>query len=326
MESNPTTHTVELSGIRFYQYMSPAQETEILDIIIIGGSYAGLSAAMTLGRSLRRVLVIDSSHPCNNKAPQVHNFITQDGELPGNIIKKTKQQVLKYKTVRITHDKAVFAKKENGKFIVETTLGLKYTGKKILFATGIFDQMLPIPGFAECWGVSVLHCSYCHGYEFYNKPMGILANGDTAFEMAKHLSNWSRKLMVFTNGIATFLPAQLLKFSQKNISITDKKIERLEHKDGVLKNIIFKDQAQQKLHVIFTKVPFRQSTGIPHEQLGCALTEEGLIKVDMFHKTSVPGVYAAGDNSITGRAISISIAAGTLAAIGLNKELIEEEF
>ena len=134
------------------------------DVIIIGGSYSGLSAAMSLGRSLRQVLVIDSGLPCNKQTPHSHNFITQDGEKPAVISAKAKLQVDIYKTVQFFNGLAVKAFKKNKGFEITTESGDVFTSRKVLFATGVKDLLPEINGFAECWGISVLHCPYCHGY------------------------------------------------------------------------------------------------------------------------------------------------------------------
>lgn len=135
------------------------------EVIIIGGSYAGLSAAMALGRALRNVLIIDSGLPCNRQTPYSHNFITQDGEKPNIIAEKAKAQVLKYNTIKFLNDFVVSGKKNENGFVITTKTGEEYISKKLIFATGIKDIMPDIKGFAECWGTSVIHCPYCHGYE-----------------------------------------------------------------------------------------------------------------------------------------------------------------
>jgi len=150
------------------------------DVIIIGGSYAGLSAAMTLGRSMRKVLIIDSGKPCNRQTPYSHNFITHDGETPAAIAQKAREQVLKYPTVQLVNDTALRASKNENGFEIITASEAAYNTTKIIFATGVLDIMPDIKGFAECWGISILHCPYCHGYEVKDKPLGIIANGDVA--------------------------------------------------------------------------------------------------------------------------------------------------
>jgi thioredoxin reductase len=152
-------------------------DTNKFEVIIIGGSYAGLSAAMALGRSLRNVLIIDSGLRCNRQTPHAHNFITQDGEQPAVIAEKARIEVLKYKTVQIINDLAVRGIKTKDGFLITTETGQEFQAEKVIFASGIKDIMPDIKGFAACWGVSVVHCPYCHGYEIRDQKTAILANG-----------------------------------------------------------------------------------------------------------------------------------------------------
>ena len=144
------------------------------DAIIIGGSYAGLSAAMTLGRAMRQVLIIDSNKACNRFAPHSHNFITQDGQTPAAIAEAARIQVLAYPTIQVVQGLSVAARGEDGGFEIEVETGAVYQAKKLLFATGLHDLLPEIEGLKECWGKSVIHCPYCHGYEVKGVPTGIL--------------------------------------------------------------------------------------------------------------------------------------------------------
>lgn len=139
------------------------------EVIIIGGSYSGLSAAMALGRSLRKTLIIDSGKPCNRQTPHSHNFLTQDGSTPQEISTIAKQQVLNYDTIRFYEGLAISGKKIAEGYEVTTSNQDVFRAKKLVFALGIKDLMPNIKGFSECWGISVVHCPYCHGYEIRNK-------------------------------------------------------------------------------------------------------------------------------------------------------------
>ncbi|MES1223024.1 MAG: NAD(P)/FAD-dependent oxidoreductase, partial [Bacteroidota bacterium] len=159
------------------------------DVIIIGGRYSGLAAAMALGRALRKVLVIDSGKPSNRQTPYSHNFITQDGKPPQEIAAIAKQQVAKYDTVEFLNGLATTGVKTENGVEIRTGADEIFTAKKLVFATGIKDIMQDIPGYAECWGISVLHCPYCHGYEVKDQPTGILGNGEYGFEFSALISN-----------------------------------------------------------------------------------------------------------------------------------------
>jgi len=295
------------------------------EVIIVGGSYSGLSAAMSLGRSLRQVLVIDSGLPCNRQTPHSHNFITHDGEVPAVISAKAKVQVDFYNTVQFYQGLAISCTKINSGFELKTESGLSFTGKKILFATGVKDLLPNIPGFAECWGISVLHCPYCHGYEVKAEKTAVIANGEIGFEYVKMISNWTKDLKLLTNGKSDLTSAQLQILKNHGIEVIDEEIDSFIHESGNIKKITFRDQSKIDVKAVYARPPFEQHCPLP-EVLGCELTEMGLIKVDMFQKTNVEGIYACGDSCIQARSVAMAVSSGSFAGASINKTLIDENF
>ena len=295
------------------------------DVIIIGGSYAGLSAAMALGRSLRKVLVIDNNKPCNRQTPHSHNFITQDGKTPKQIADEAKAQVLKYLTITFIDGLVTDGNLNINGFTIVTEKEEVFAAKKLLFATGIKDIMPQIPGFAECWGISVLHCPYCHGYEVQHKKLGVSLNGEMTFETTRMISNWTDKLTLFTNGKSTLTEEQTQKLQSHDIAIVEKKITSLNHENGYIKSIVFDDGSQHSIDAVFSKSQLVQHFDLP-EQLGCTLTEQGFIQVDDLQRTTVHGIYAAGDNTTMFRSVANAVAAGNKAGAMINREIIEETF
>lgn len=301
------------------------KDTNKFDVIIIGGSYAGLSAAMALGRSLRNVLILDSGLPCNRQTPHSHNFITQDGEKPGVIAEKAKAQVLKYDTVKFENALAVSAQKTEEGFFITTDSSAEYSAKKLIFATGIKDIMPGIKGLAECWGISVVHCPYCHGYELRDQKTGIIANGDRAMHLASLVRNLTRDVTLLTSGKPEFNEDQLHKLRRNNVPINETEITEIKHQDGHIRSVVFKSGAVVSFDAIYAAVPFTQHTDIP-VSLGCELTENGYIKVDGFQKTTIPGVFACGDNSAMMRSVANAVYTGNLTGAMVNRELTEEQF
>lgn len=295
------------------------------DVIIIGGSYSGLSAAMALGRALRNILVIDSGKPCNSQTPHSHNFLTQDGNTPQSISSIAKQQVEQYKTVEFYEGLAVDVAKLKIGFEITTEHKDSFFAKKLIFATGIKDIMPNINGFNECWGKSIIHCPYCHGYEVRHKKTGIFANGDIAFHYAQLIYNWTKDLTIFTNGTSTLNPEQVSKIRKQNIPVIETPIKDLKHSNGQLQSIILSDGSTFNLNVIYSRPNSEQHCKLP-ELLGCELTDQGLIKVDMFQKTTINNVYACGDNSSPLRSVSYAVATGNIAGAVLNNGMTEEEF
>lgn len=295
------------------------------DVIVIGGSYAGLSAAMALGRALRNVLIIDSGKPCNIQTPLSHNFLTQDGSTPKEISTLAKKQVEKYETIKFYTGLATIGLKTENGFEITTEAKDKFTAKKLIFATGVKDIMPNIKGFAECWGISIIHCPYCHGYEYSNEKTGILANGDVAFEIGKLINNWTKDLTVFTNGKSTLNEEQNNKLNKHNINVIETEIDHFKHNKGQIESIVFKDKNSIILKALYARPTFEQQCEIP-KQLGCEFTEQHYLKIDPFQKTTVHGIFACGDNSSMMRTVSYAVAMGGVAGGMTNRELIEEAF
>lgn len=299
-------------------------ENKNFDVIIAGGSYSGLSAAMALGRSLRNVLIIDNGKPCNRQTPHSHNFVTHDGKTPSEIAQLARKDVEKYNTVHFYNGTVAKTQKTIGGFEVEISSGEKFKAKKLILASGVKDTMPDIPGFAECWGISVIHCPYCHGYEVKNEATGILSNGDMAYEFSKLIFNLTKNLTLLTNGKATFTEEQLEKLNQNKIILNEDEIAGIEHTNGFIQKIVFKNGKEIPLQALYAKIPFEQNINV--DDLGFEITEQGFIKVDMMQKTTVPGVFACGDNVTMMRSVANAVAQGNFAGAVVNKELSDEEF
>lgn len=296
-----------------------------LDVIIVGGSYAGLAAGMALGRALRNVLIIDSGNPCNQQTPQSHNFLTNDGKTPAEISRIARHQVSQYPTVQFLNSWVSTGYKSSHGFVITTEAGQEFRARKLIFATGIRDIKPDIPGFAESWGISVLHCPYCHGYEVRHQPTGQLANADTGFEMAFLLRNWTNDLTLYTNGDAKLSNEQRKKLSKHQIELVEDRIDALEHDNGNIQSILFNGGRKTPLKVLYAPLPFQQHAAVP-ESMGCAMTKEGYIEINPMYMTSVAGVYACGDNVTRMRTVSNAVAMGTSTGIMVNRDLVDEDF
>lgn len=295
------------------------------DVIIIGGSYSGLSAGMALGRSLRRVLIIDSGTPCNRYTPHSHNFITQDGEEPAIILQKAKDQLINYESVEFLKGVADSVTAGNDGFQVKLTTGVQFSSKKLLLATGIKDIFPSIIGFADCWGKTVIHCPYCHGYEFRGKKTAIIANGDRALHLASLINNLTDQLTIVISDRSILTQEQQDKLSRHRIRLVEKEVTEVKHTNGYVYGLIFEDGSEEDFEAVYAAIPFKQQTDIPLA-LGCEMTETGLVKIDMLQKTTVAGVYSCGDNSSPMRSVASAVATGNLAGAMINHELTVETF
>src|SRR5690606_35745255 len=300
-------------------------DTKDFDVIIIGGSYAGLSSAMVLGRALRNVLIIDSGLPCNRQTPHSHNFLTQDGKTPKEISTLAKKQVEKYKTVRFHNGRAIGGLKSANGFEITTDTEDKFTAKKLIFATGLKDLMPNIKGCAACWGISIIHCPYCHGFEYRNQNTGIIANGAKAFHLASLVYNLTKNVTILTNGKADLDVEQITRLNQHSIKIIETNIAEIEHTNGQLKNVIFDDGSKLNFNAVYAAIPFRQHSDIPLS-LGCEITEQGYIRVDGLQKTTVEDVFACGDNSGMMRSVANAVYSGNLTGAMVNSLLSAAEF
>ncbi len=300
-------------------------ESNQYDVIIVGGSYSGLAAGMTLGRALRKTLIIDSGNPCNKQTPYSHNFLTNDGKPPNEIANLARQQVQQYDTVSFWDAWVTASIKTDTGFEVRVQSGETFTARKLVFATGIKDIIPDIPGFADCWGISVLHCPYCHGYEVRQQKTGILANGDIGFELSSLISNWASDLTLYTNGKSTLTDQQIEKLKKHHINIIEKEIDQIAHQSGYIENILFKDGMMAPVKALYARLPFVQHTPVP-QSLGCEVFPEGYLKIDSAHKTTIPGVFACGDNTSRTRTVANAVSAGTTTGLMVNKALIGEDF
>lgn len=299
--------------------------TEDFEVVIIGGSYAGLSAALALGRSLRTVLIIDSGLPCNRQTPHSHNFLTQDGKTPKEISSLALEQVLKYETVKFHRGLAVSGRKTTMGFEIQTATNENFRAQKLIFATGIKDSIPHIKGFEECWGISIIHCPYCHGFEHRTQSTGIIANGAKAFHIASLVSNLTDNLTILTTGKPDFDNEQMEKLNNHNIKIIETPIVEIENLNGHLQSVVLDDGSKVWFEVAYAVVPFVQHSNIP-ASLGCQITEHGYLKVDAFQKTNIEGIYVCGDSSNMMRSVAQAVYSGNLTGAVVNGELSQEHF
>lgn len=293
------------------------------EVIVIGGSYAGLAAAMTLGRSLRKTLVIDGGQPCNRWTPHSHNFLTNDGKPPLDILMEGKRQVAAYATVHFYEDYALNAQQQDDQFLITTNKGDQFLAEYLVLATGVKDQWPSIDGFEACWGKSVLHCPYCHGYEVKNQKTGILANGDMGYDFVQLISQWTSDITLFTHGKSTLSQDQTNLLHQRNIEVIEGEVVAFDHQEGQIQYMVMASGLRIPLQALYARVPFIQHSDLA-EQLGCAINAQGYIEVDTFHQTSLPKVFACGDNSMPMRSVANAVAGGHFSGAIINKKLIKE--
>jgi len=298
------------------------------DVIVVGAGSAGLSAALTLGRCRRRVLVADGGAPRNAPSGGVHGFLSRDGIKPAELLRLGREQLSPYPTVAVHELKITSLTKEPPGFRAEgiTSQGHAWTGtaRRILLATGVNDRLPPLPGFRELWGSGVLHCPYCHGYEVREQPLAVYGRGKTVVGLALLLTNWSPNVIVVTDG-----PGHLTRYARQrlrryHIEVREEPIARLVGGPQGLRCVEFKDGTYLERTALFLHAPQEQRSSLAAE-LGARITHKGAVWVDKNSQTTVTGLYAAGDTAPGQQQDLIAAATGAKAAICLNEGLTKEQ-
>lgn len=296
----------------------------MLDAIIIGGSSAGLSAALVLGRSLRQVIVLDNNKPCNRFSHASHGFLTQDGTAPSEIVAIAKQQLKQYDTVNVVEATALKVLAIKGGFRVVTDQDT-FESRKVLLATGLHDELPPLENIHRFWGKSVFHCPYCDGYENHHQSIVVYGTEEASLHQVMMLSHWTDKLTFCTEGKVAIPSEMREKYLAHNIVVNETPIERLEGNDEHLTHVVFKDGTSLACHAMFIHPKTSHPTTFA-TNLGCALDARNSITVDILGRTSVTGVYAAGDIAQPFRSVAMAVGQGSSAAAGINYDLIVEDF
>jgi thioredoxin reductase len=295
------------------------------DAVVIGGSYAGLSAALQLVRARRRVLVIDDNRPRNRFAARAHGVLSNDGRPGAEIAAAARAQVAAYPTAAFRMAEAVDVSRIDGGFSVAFADGTKTTGRRLILAHGVEDVLPDIPGVKERWGRTALHCPWCHGYEIGGGPIGVLGRGDHAVAYATIVAEWGQVVLFMDPVGLSQDDARLL--ARRGVTVEPTPIERLEGEAPTLTGARLTDGRFIPLKAIFVGASVRQSSGFA-ESLGCEMTDSPMgriVKVDAHQQTSLPGVFAAGDLARPAGNITLATTDGMLAAHGAFRSLIEEE-
>ncbi|WP_343630306.1 NAD(P)/FAD-dependent oxidoreductase [Roseateles sp.] len=291
-----------------------------IDFAIIGGSYAGLSAALQLARARRQVLVVDAGQRRNRFVDEAdghaHGFLTQDGRAPAAIAAEARRQLMRYPTVHWMDGLADEARvREDGRFEFRVD-ELGVDAGRLILATGVRDELPPVPGLAERWGRSVFHCPYCHGYEMDAGRIGIIASSALAQHHGIMLPDWGTPTL-FLNGAYTPSDEELDALARRGTRVEPTPIERI---DGIA-DVVLKDGRTLTMNGLFTQPRTSLSSPVA-AQLGCAM-EEGpmgpFIKVGPMQDTSIPNVFACGDAARAAGSVTLAVSDGVMAALGAHR-------
>ncbi len=295
------------------------------DVVIIGGSFAGISAATQLVRAQRKVTVIDAGKPRNRFTDHSHGFLGLDGYSPSAIKEKTWQQLQAYESVTIIEDKVIDINKEVQGFSVKINNGETIACKKIILATGLKDELPDIKGVKARWGKTVIHCPYCHGYELRNRSLGVIATGPMSLHQAGMIPDWG-VTTYFSQGEYLPDPEQKLFLQQRGVSFEDTPVVEVLGDNLDVFAVKLADGRIIAVGGLYVGPKTHMASPFA-ELLGCEFTDGAMgavVVTDDFKQTTVAGVFAAGDIANPMQNATFASASGVMAGIGVHKQLIQE--
>ena len=293
---------------------------ETYDVVVVGGGAAGLSAALVLGRARRRVAVVDAGEPRNAPAAHMHGFLSRDGMPPAELLAAGRAEVAGY-GVEVIDDRVVGV---DPGFSVRLASGGVLSARRVLVATGLRDELPEIAGFRDRWGRDALHCPYCHGWEVRDEPLGVLGTSPAAVDHAQLVRQWSEDVIFFAHR-HRLTAAERLRLEARGIEVVEGEVARLVVEEDRLTGVELADG-----RVVARSAVFIRPANRPHADgllggLGCEVDDDGFVVVDAGGRTTVPGVWAAG-NVVDPRAQVITAAgAGSAAAIAINADLVHDD-
>ena len=293
------------------------------DVVVIGGGAAGLSAALGLSRGRRHVLVVDSGAPRNAPAAHMHGFLSRDGMPPAELLAAGRREVAGYGGEIVADSVLGLGQTERPAFRVELASGRSLTTRRLLFATGLRDELPDVPGLHERRGRDVLHCPYCHGYEVRDQQVGVLGGSPGSVRYAQIVRQWS-------DDVVFFAPAGWLSADERGqltaraIGVVEGDLARVVVEEDRLWGVELTDGRAVRRDAVFVPPVFVPNHGLLLE-LGCAVDETGWLVTDPTGLTTVPGVWAAGNVANPRAQVITAAGEGSSAAIALNGDLVDED-
>jgi thioredoxin reductase len=294
-----------------------------VDVAIVGGGPAGLSAALMLGRCCRSVVVIDAGEQRNRKARAIHGLLTRDGVAPTDVLRQAQQDLLRYPSVKLQTGIVTGVAGARGAFRVQTRDGPAVEARRVLLATGVVDVLPGIEGLPDFFGQSVHHCPHCDGYEYQGQAIGVYGQAGPGVEAALAMLAWSDDVVLFTDA-RPLTDEGRRQCDELGVVVRDERVVRLEGQAGRLERVVLAGGAAVARVALFLVAGQREQSDLA-KLLGCELNADGIIETDAHEVTRVPGIYAAGDASIGEQLVVIAAAQGAIAATKIHASLWEED-
>lgn len=295
----------------------------MLDVVIVGGGPAGLSAALVLGRCRRRVVVLDAGRPRNAHSHALHGFLTRDGASPLELLTIAREQLRPYPVELVDAEVRAARRHEGGGFEVELDDASRLFARRLLLATGIRDRLPEVEGFAPLYGKTVHHCPFCDGWEARDQPLVAWARAEDAIEFAVLLSTWSRDVLVVTDG-EPLSERDQERLARRGLAARTDRIERLEGRDGQLERVVFAGGDAVPRRRLFFHLGCEPSSVLA-QQLGCDCSDDAGVHTGELEETSERGVYVAGDASKDVLLAIVAAAEGAKAAVDIHQALLKED-
>jgi thioredoxin reductase len=299
------------------------------DCVVVGGGAAGLSAALVLGRARRRALVVDAGGQSNLAAHGIGGLLGHDGRPPAQLYDTGRVELAEYPTVEVRHGEVVRGDSDGAGFVVALADGARERTRRVLLASGVEYRIPQLPGLAQLWGSSAFHCPFCHGWELRDQPLAVLASGDRAVHMALMLRGWTDDVVVLTNG-DPIDPTQRGQLTVAGVGVDERTVAEFVSDANELRAVAFSDGGRLARRGVLVASSLHQRSGLA-AHLGVETAppnpvSEDAVKVDAFHRTSVPGVFAAGDLSAQLQQVAAAVASGSMAATAVVQSLLADEF
>jgi thioredoxin reductase len=293
-----------------------------LDVIIVGGGPAGLSAALVLGRCRRRVVVVDNGEPRNAAAKVMHGFLSRDGEDPAEMLRIARRQIELYPTVQFRNGRVTHVERGDEMFRACTEKGEWFTSRMLLLSTGIRDELPSLRNIEQFWGKTVHLCPYCHGWEHRDQHLVIHGRGHEGAEFALEMLGWSSDLIFCTDGPADLDSEMAAKLERMGIAVDEEPIAQLEGEGEQIRGVRFESGRFLACQGLFFSSRQYQCSDLAKE-LGCELDETGALIAHCDTASGVPGLYVAGNTCSGLQLVIMAAAEGTQAAFKINQSLIE---